>query len=199
MPRDRFGSERRRHKHTDYSAQTGLLDENELMALIGRLSEPAFLLILDSVTDPHNLGACLRSADADGVHAVIVPKDRSVGMTETVRHVASGGAEHIRLAAVTNLARTIDELKDAGIWVVGTTHATTRVIYDVDLTLSIALVLGSEGKGMRRLIAESCDFLVKIPMLGHVENLNVSVAAGVCLFEVVRQRRAKALPSGSQS
>lgn len=198
MPRERFGSERRRHKHTDYAAQTGMLDENDLLALIGRLTEPALLLILDSVTDPHNLGACLRSADAAGVHAVVVPKDRAVGLTETVRHVASGAAEHIRLAAVTNLARTIDQLKEAGIWVVGTTHATSRVIYDVDLTVPVALVMGSEGKGMRRLIAESCDFLVKIPMRGHVENLNVSVAAGVCLFEVVRQRRGKTSQPGPE-
>lgn len=181
----------RRHTHTDYAAKGRSLDENGLLSLVGRLERPAFLLILDNVQDPHNLGACLRSADAAGADAVVVPKDRSVGLTETVRHVACGAAEHIPFAVVTNLARTLRQLKEAGVWLVGTTHDTEKLIYDVDLAGPIGIVMGSEGKGLRRLTAEHCDFLARIPMLGSVDCLNVSVATGICLFEVVRQRGAR--------
>ncbi len=152
------------------------------------LSSDAFLLILDSIQDPHNLGACLRTADAAGVDAVIAPKDRAVAITQTVRHVAEGGAERIPFIRVTNLARTMKELQKAGLWLVGTADGARDSIFEADLTGPLAIVMGSEGKGMRRLTRENCDFLVRIPMLGQVECLNVSVAAGVCLFEAVRQR-----------
>ncbi|MBT8146780.1 MAG: 23S rRNA (guanosine(2251)-2'-O)-methyltransferase RlmB [Gammaproteobacteria bacterium] len=147
------------------------------------------LLVLDEVTDPHNLGACLRSADAAGVDAVIVPKDHSAPLNMTVRKVASGAAETVPLVAVTNLNRTLKELKEQGIWLCGTAGEAEKSLYQQDLTGPLALVMGSEGKGMRRLTQEACDFLVAIPMAGRVSSLNVSVAAGVCLFEAVRQRR----------
>jgi 23S rRNA (guanosine2251-2'-O)-methyltransferase len=151
---------------------------------------PALLLVLDGVTDPHNLGACLRSADAAGVAAVIVPRDRAAGLTPVVRKVAAGAAETVPLIAVVNLARTLRELKERGLWLVGTADDAPRTLYDVDLTGPTVLVLGSEGEGMRRLTREACDELVSIPMAGAVESLNVSVATGVALFEAVRQRRA---------
>ena len=152
------------------------------------LNEPALLLILDGVTDPHNLGACLRVADAMGVHAVIAPKDRAVGLNATVRKVASGAAETVPFIAVTNLARTIRELKDAGVFVVGTTMDAPNTLLNTKLDGPIAIVLGSEGEGIRRLTAETCDALVTIPMFGSVESLNVSVASGICLYEARRQR-----------
>ena len=152
------------------------------------LSEPPFFLILDGVEDPHNLGACLRVADAMGVHAVIAPKDRAVGLNATVRKVASGAAETVPFIAVTNLARTIRELKDAGVFVVGTTMDAPNTLLNTKLDGPIAIVLGSEGEGIRRLTAETCDALVTIPMFGSVESLNVSVASGICLYEVRRQR-----------
>jgi 23S rRNA (guanosine2251-2'-O)-methyltransferase len=154
---------------------------------------PGLLLVLDGVTDPHNLGACLRSADAAGVAAVIVPRDRAAGLTPIVRKVAAGAAESVPLVAVVNLARTLRELKERGLWLVGTADEASRTLYDVDLTGPTVLVLGSEGEGMRRLTREACDELVSIPMSGAVESLNVSVATGVALFEAVRQRRALAL------
>jgi 23S rRNA (guanosine2251-2'-O)-methyltransferase len=167
------------------------LDEKALKTLIEDLQEPPLLLILNGVQDPHNLGACLRSADAAGVHAVIAPKDRSVGLTPTACKVASGAAETVPLVQVTNLARTLRWLQDeAGIWVVGTAGETDTLLYDADLQGPLALVMGAEGKGMRRLTREACDALVCLPMAGSVESLNVSVAAGICLFEAVRQRRA---------
>jgi len=150
---------------------------------------PPLLLVLDGVTDPHNLGACLRSADAAGVAAVIVPRDRAAGLTPVVRKVAAGAAETVPLVQVVNLARTLRELKDRGVWLVGTSDDAARTLYDLDLSGPTALVLGSEGEGMRRLTREACDELVSIPMAGAVESLNVSVAAGVALFEAVRQRR----------
>jgi 23S rRNA (guanosine2251-2'-O)-methyltransferase len=150
---------------------------------------PPLLLVLDGVTDPHNLGACLRSADAAGVAAVIVPRDRAVGLTPVVRKVAAGAAESVPLVQVVNLARTLRELKQRGVWLVGTSDAAARTLYDVDLSGPTALVLGSEGEGLRRLTREACDELVSIPMAGAVESLNVSVATGVALFEAVRQRR----------
>jgi len=152
------------------------------------LNEPPFFLILDGVEDPHNLGACLRVADAMGVHAVIAPKDRAVGLNATVRKVACGAAETVPFIAVTNLARTIRELKEAGVYVVGTTMDSQNTLLNTKLDGPIAIVLGAEGDGMRRLTAETCDALMTIPMFGSVESLNVSVASGICLYEVRRQR-----------
>lgn len=152
------------------------------------LDEAPFFLILDGVEDPHNLGACLRVADAMGVHAVIAPKDRAVGLNATVRKVACGAAETVPFIAVTNLARTIRELKEAGVFVVGTTMDATGTLHNTKLQGPIALVLGAEGDGMRRLTTEACDALITIPMYGSVESLNVSVASGICLYEIRRQR-----------
>lgn len=152
------------------------------------LKEPPFFLILDGVEDPHNLGACLRVADAMGVHAVIAPKDRAVGVNATVRKVACGAAETVPFIAVTNLARTIRELKEAGVFVVGTTMDAPSTLHNTKLDGPIAVVLGAEGDGMRRLTQETCDALITIPMYGSVESLNVSVASGICLYEVRRQR-----------
>ena len=163
-------------------------DEHFLMQLLAELNEPVFLLILDGVTDPHNLGACLRTADAAGVHAVIAPKDKSASLNSTVSKVACGAAESIPFVQVTNLARCLKSLQDAGVWITGTAGEATQHIYQTDLTGNMALVMGAEGEGMRRLTREGCDQLVKIPMAGEVSSLNVSVAAGVCLFEAVRQR-----------
>lgn len=164
--------------------------EDELPELLASIPGPPFLLVLDGVQDPHNLGACLRSADAAGAHAVLIPRDQSVSVTATVRKVASGAAESLPVFQVTNLARTLAELKREGIWLVGAAGDAPQRLYDVDLRGPLALVLGGEGKGLRRLTREACDFLVQIPMLGHVHSLNVSVAAGVCLFEAVRQRHS---------
>src|SRR5438132_1115973 len=150
--------------------------------------EQPLLLVLDGVTDPHNLGACLRVANAAGAHAVVAPKDRAVGITPAVSKVASGAAESTPYLMVTNLARTLAELKERNIWIVGADERAEKTLYQADLPESIAWVLGAEGEGMRRLTRESCDWLVKIPMQGGVESLNVSVAAGVCLFESVRRR-----------
>ena len=146
------------------------------------------LLVLDGVTDPHNLGACLRVADGAGAHAVIAPKDHAAGINATVAKVASGAAETVPYFMVTNLARTLGELKERNIWVIGTSDTATQTLYDADLRGPVALVLGAEGDGMRQLTAKTCDQLVRIPMQGAVESLNVSVASGVCLFEAVRQR-----------
>jgi len=150
--------------------------------------EKALFLVLDGVQDPHNLGACLRTADAVGVRAVILPKDRAVGLNETVRKVACGAAENTPVVHVTNLSRALREMQDAGIWVIGTADESENTIYEEDLTLSIALVMGSEGQGLRQNTRKHCDKLVNIPMVGVVESLNVSVAAGVCLYEAQRQR-----------
>jgi len=166
--------------------------EAELPAFLEALTEPPFLLVLDGVQDPHNLGACLRSADAAGVQAVILPRDNSASMTPVVRKVASGAAETVPLFQVTNLARVLDLLKDRGIWLVGTAGEADQDLYAVDLRGPLALVLGAEGTGLRRLTRDHCDHLVRIPMAGTVESLNVSVAAGICLFEAVRQRRGDA-------
>lgn len=162
--------------------------EDDLPFLLERLTEPALLLVLDGVQDPHNLGACLRSADAAGVHAVIVPRDRAVGLTPVARKVASGAAETVPFIQVTNLARTLRGLKDAGIWLIGADGAADASLYAADLRVPLALILGAEGKGMRRLTREHCDTLVRIPMRGTVQSLNVSVATAVCLFEATRQR-----------
>ena len=151
--------------------------------------EHPLVLVLDGVTDPHNLGACLRVANAAGAHAVIAPKDRSAGITPTVSKVASGAAEATPYLMVTNLARTLGELKERNIWIVGADERAEKTLYEADLPTSIAWVLGAEGEGMRRLTRENCDLLVRIPMAGEVESLNVSVSAGVCLFESVRRRK----------
>lgn len=161
--------------------------EADLAAIVAANDKP-FILILDGVTDPHNLGAILRSADAAGVHAVVAPKDRSVKLTSVVRKVACGAAENVPFITITNLARTMRELQEAGVWIVGTAGETETLVYDADLKGPLALVLGAEGEGLRRLTRETCDSLVKIPMFGTVSSLNVSVAAGICLFEAVRQR-----------
>ncbi|WP_429110110.1 MULTISPECIES: 23S rRNA (guanosine(2251)-2'-O)-methyltransferase RlmB [Aeromonas] len=169
------------------------LAEHDLASLLDGLAvqETApFLLVLDGVTDPHNLGACLRSADAAGVHAVIVPRDKATGLTSIVRKVACGAAEVVPLIQVTNLARTLRELQERGVWIVGTAGEADHDLYQAKLTGPMALVMGAEGKGMRRLTREHCDELVSIPMAGAVSSLNVSVASGVCLFEAVRQRRS---------
>lgn len=157
------------------------------------LGEPALLLILDGVTDPHNLGACLRVADAMGVHAVIAPKDRAVGLNATVSKVASGAAETVPYIAVTNLARTLREIKERGIWITGADEHATVDLHAAKLDGARALVLGAEGEGMRRLTRENCDELVRIPMRGSVESLNVSVSAGICLAEARRQRDCASL------
>jgi 23S rRNA (guanosine2251-2'-O)-methyltransferase len=157
-------------------------------------TEKPLLLVLDGVTDPHNLGACLRVANAAGAHAVVAPKDRAVGITPTVSKVASGAAESTPYLMVTNLARTLAELKERNVWIVGADEKGEKTLYEADLPDSIAWVLGAEGEGMRRLTRESCDLLVRVPMLGQVESLNVSVCAGVCLFESVRRRKAHGHP-----
>jgi 23S rRNA (guanosine2251-2'-O)-methyltransferase len=161
----------------------------DLLGMLEKLDEPAFLLILDGVQDPHNLGACLRTADAAGVHAVIAPKDNAVGITATVSKVASGAAENVPFYQVTNLARTLDQLKELGIWVMGAAGEADSTVYQGDYKGSIAIVMGSEGKGMRRLTRDKCDHIYSIPMQGSVESLNVSVAAALFLYEVVRQRQ----------
>jgi 23S rRNA (guanosine2251-2'-O)-methyltransferase len=168
-------------------------DEHDLIENLTQISgDPSggapLLLVLDGVTDPHNLGACLRTANAAGVHAVIIPKDRSAGVDGVVRKVAAGAAEFVPVAAVTNLARALDLLKERGIWVVGTDGEAAQTLYHADLKRPLGLVVGAEGSGMRRLTRERCDFVVRIPMAGQVESLNVSVAAGVALFEARRQR-----------
>jgi len=150
--------------------------------------DQALILVLDGVTDPHNLGACLRVADGAGVHAVIAPKDHAAGINATVAKVASGAAETVPYFMVTNLARTLNELKERAIWIIGTSDVAPRTLYQADLTGPVALVLGAEGSGMRQLTAKTCDELVSIPMRGAVESLNVSVASGICLYEARRQR-----------
>lgn len=162
--------------------------EDELREFLAVLDQPPFLLVLDQVQDPHNLGACLRSADAAGVHAVIAPRDNAVGLTPTVHKVASGAARTVPFFQVTNLARVLRELRDDGIWLVGAAGEAEQSLYQVDLTGPLALVMGAEDTGLRRLTRENCDSLVRIPMQGHVESLNVSVATGILLFEAVRQR-----------
>lgn len=163
-------------------------DEAFLMHLLDDLPHPPLLLVLDEITDPHNLGACLRTADAAGADAVIVPKDNSAALNMTVRKVAVGAAEKVNLVSVTNLSRTLAALQQRGVWIVGAAGEASQSLYQTDLTGPVALALGSEGKGLRRLTREHCDYLASIPMAGAVSSLNVSVATGICLFEAVRQR-----------
>jgi len=162
-----------------------------LAQFVAGLPDKPLILVLDGVQDPHNFGACLRVADASGAHAVVVPRDRAAPLSAVARRAAAGAAETLPLFQVTNLARALEELKEAGVWIMGTAADAEQELYQADLKGPIALVLGGEGEGMRRLTRENCDLLVRIPMAGKVESLNVSVAAGVCLFEAARQRRAK--------
>jgi 23S rRNA (guanosine2251-2'-O)-methyltransferase len=180
-------------RHQGVVAKAGELSlARNLDELLDAIDGPPLLMLLDGITDPHNLGACLRVADGAGAHAVIAPKDRAVGLNATAAKVASGAAETVPYITVTNLARTMRELKEREIWLIGTTDDAEKTIYDADFSGPAALVMGSEGEGMRRLTRDSCDLLVSIPMFGSVESLNVSVASGVCLFEARRQRIAKA-------
>lgn len=164
------------------------LGESELRNALADLPTQPLYLVLDHVQDPHNLGACLRTADAAGVLGVIITKDQSAGLTPTVAKIASGATETVPLYRVTNLSRALGWLKEAGLWIAGAAGEAQRSLYETDLAIPLALVIGAEGKGLRRLTRESCDFLVKIPMLGQIESLNLSVATGVLLFEAVRQR-----------
>jgi 23S rRNA (guanosine2251-2'-O)-methyltransferase len=177
------------HRHQGVVARVEVIQKsNSLDDLLDSLTEPALLLVLDGITDPHNLGACLRVADGAGVHAVIAPKDHAVGINATVAKVASGAAETVPYFMVTNLARTLAELKERDIWIIGTSDDAPASLYQTDLRGSTALVLGAEGEGMRQLTRKNCDALVSIPMMGSVDSLNVSVASGVCLYEARRQR-----------
>jgi 23S rRNA (guanosine2251-2'-O)-methyltransferase len=164
--------------------------EADLLEALAAARTPPLLLVLDGVTDPHNLGACLRTADAAGVLAVVVPKDKSATLTPTARKVASGAAETVPLVTVTNLARFLRALQDQGVWLIGTAGEAGASLYQADFTGAVALVMGAEGKGLRRLTREHCDLLIHLPMQGTVDSLNVSVATGVCLYEAVRQRLA---------
>lgn len=168
-----------------------LWSEEMLGHLLDKDEDVPLLLVLDGVTDPHNLGACLRSADAAGAQAVIIPKDKSATLSPTVRKVACGAAETVPLVAVTNLARTLKQLQQRGLWVVGTAGEADQLLYEVDLKVPTVIVMGAEGTGMRRLTREHCDYLAKLPMAGTVSSLNVSVTAGICLFEAVRQRSVR--------
>ena len=177
-------------RHQGVVAQAGVLEMPKFIEdVLESIEEPPLFLILDGVQDPHNLGACLRVADGAGAHAVIAPKDHAVGINATVAKVASGAAETVPYFMVTNLARTLNELKERDIRVVGTAEDAPRSIYELDLVGPLALVFGAEGKGMRQLTARTCDELVHLPMHGAVESLNVSVASGVCLYEAARQRQ----------
>jgi len=179
---------------TSHQGVVALCDDTQasrtLDDVLDDVDRTTLLLLLDGVTDPRNLGACLRTADAAGVAAVVIPRDRSAAMSPVVAKAAAGASESLALIVVTNLARAMQEIKDAGIWIYGADGAVESSIYDLDLTWPVAWVLGAEGEGLRRLTRDRCDGLASIPMAGAVESLNVSVATGVCLFEVGRQRRA---------
>ena len=190
MPRRRQ-HEARANRHAGGAERIQARSEGELAGFLAERANP-FVLLLDGVQDPHNLGAILRSADAAGVDAVVAPRDRAAGITETVRRISVGAADHVPFFRVTNLARVMEELKEAGLWLVGTSDRATQSLYDTDLSGALGLVMGAEDTGLRRLTEDKCDHLVEIPMGGTVECLNVSVATGVCLFEAVRQRLAVA-------
>ncbi|WP_282938129.1 23S rRNA (guanosine(2251)-2'-O)-methyltransferase RlmB [Paenibacillus sp. RC67] len=178
-------------QHQGVVAQVAAYDYVEvedILALAQSRNEEPFILILDEIEDPHNLGSILRTADCTGVHGVIIPKRRSVGLTATVSKTSAGAVEYVRVARVTNLAQTIEQLKEQGIWVAGTDVAAQQPLYKTNLNMPLALVIGNENKGMGRLIKEKCDFLLKLPMFGHINSLNASVAASVFMYEVVRQR-----------
>ena len=177
------------HGHQGVAARVEIIPQtNSLDDLLDAVEGPPLLLVLDGVTDPHNLGACLRVADGAGAHAVIAPKDHAVGVNATVAKVASGAAETVPYFMVTNLARTLGELKERNIWCLGASDDAPQTLYQADLTVPVALVLGAEGPGMRQLTRKTCDGLISIPMRGAVESLNVSVASGICLYEALRQR-----------
>ena len=180
----------RQNKHSNLKATLLLKSEEHLFDMLKSKKKP-LLLILDGIQDPHNLGACLRTADAAGVDAVIVPKDRAVSITETVRKIACGAAESIMFIQVTNLVNTMMKLKDLGIWIIGTSDNVTQSVYEFDMRGPTAIITGAEGSGMRRLTTDKCDFLGRIPMKGKVECLNASVATGIILFEAIRQRECK--------
>lgn len=179
------------HRHVSQVAAARTLDEHDLIDLVKRAGRQSLLIVLDGVQDPHNLGAILRTADAGGVTAVVSPRDRAVPITETVRRIACGAADRVPFVQVTNLARALDKLKEGGVWMVGTDDEAESGIWDTDLTGPLALVMGFEGSGLRRLTREHCDRMVRIPMCGSVGSLNVSVATGICLFEALRQRKSK--------
>ena len=180
------------HRHQGVAARVeAIAISHSLDDTLDAVDGPPLLLVLDGITDPHNLGACLRVADGAGAHAVIAPKDHAVGINATVAKVASGAADTVPYFMVTNLARTLNELKERDIRIVGTSDDAQRSLYELDLTGPVALVLGAEGSGMRQLTSKTCDELVRLPMAGAVESLNVSVASGVCLYEAVRQRTPK--------
>lgn len=193
---DRLGKLCGNHRHQGVVARVeAVAQAHSLDDLLDGLSEPPLLLVLDGVTDPHNLGACLRVADGAGAHAVIAPKDHAVGINATVSKVASGAAETMPYFMVTNLARTLGELKERDIWIQGTSDDAPRTLFEADFKVATALVLGAEGAGMRQLTRKHCDELLSIPMMGAVESLNVSVASGVCLYEARRQRLAAFKPA----
>ncbi len=168
--------------------------ESQLENILDSIEDTPLILVLDGIQDPHNLGACLRTADAAGVQLVVICKDRSAGITPVVRRAASGAAETLKVIQATNLARVLRTLKKRGVWLAGTSDEATDSLYATDLTGPLALVVGSEGSGLRRLTADICDYLVRIPMAGQVESLNVSVATGVCLYEINRQRNTSQEP-----
>jgi len=179
-------------RHQGVVAQAGVLEMPKFIEdVLESINEPPLFLVLDGVQDPHNLGACLRVADGAGAHAVIAPKDRSVGLTTAAIKVASGAAESVPYIVVTNLARTMRDLKDRNIWLVGTDDAAPKTLYEEKLEGPLGIVMGAEGEGLRRLTRENCDLLVSIPMRGSVESLNVSVASGVCLYEARRRRNTR--------
>ena len=181
------GSRKHQGITAEYEAQEAA-SENDLIEMLTNATEPLLLLVLDGVTDPHNLGACLRTAEGAGVNAVIVPKDKAASLTPTARKVASGAAETLPFVQVTNLARTLQLLKDSGVWLTGTSDKAEQTLYQANFTGATAIVMGAEGKGIRRLTEQACDHLISIPMAGSVSSLNVSVATGVVLYEAVRQR-----------
>jgi 23S rRNA (guanosine2251-2'-O)-methyltransferase len=178
-------------QHQGVVAQAAAYDYVEVKDILARAkerNEEPFILLLDEIEDPHNLGSILRTADCTGVHGVIIPKRRSVGLTAAVSKTSAGAVEYVPVAKVTNLAQTIDQLKELGVWIMGTDVAAKQEVYWSDLKIPLAIVIGNENKGVGRLIKEKCDFLVKLPMFGHINSLNASVAAGVLMYEVVRQR-----------
>jgi len=173
------------------AAAFAYVEVEELLEIAKSKGETPFLLLLDEIEDPHNLGSILRTAECTGVHGVVIPKRRAAGLTATVLKTSAGAAEHVPVARVTNLAQTIDKLKEAGVWVAGTDVSAKQDVYKTKFDMPLAIVIGNESKGMGRLIKEKCDFLVKLPMLGQLNSLNASVAAGVLMYEVVRQRRSE--------
>ncbi len=191
MPFKKPRRSERSMKHVDRTRSPLIRSEDDLYTMLDQIEGDPFLLLLDSVQDTHNLGACIRTANGAGVDAVIIPKDRAATLTDAVRRIASGGAEHTAIFEVVNLSRTIDKLKKRSIWTVGTSDKAEQSLYQIDLKGPLAIIMGSEEKGIRRLIEEKCDFLATLPMAGYVECLNVSVATGVVLYEAVRQRSNK--------